>query len=417
MLKSLAVVTALVPAAAIAVALILFAIIDGPGQMAHAGPGDVTRVAIDTVIDDDGDQHEDGSQGSAGDDECTDGIDNDADTATDANDTDCQTGQYLDNDDTVIGTIDNCFQLSAIGDTLAFDLVVQGVDAEDRIAGYQVDIDFDPSVINIIGVTDVDAAGSTPPDNVSIISRLQSGGGAGFQSLSEFVADWNPDTDGSFETVAQDATAVPNSDPANRHEDGEGVLSRITVEAVGAGVSPLLIPGPLGGIPSNGVPELIIIAGDGPYVALPIPVENVGVAAISVGQVCVAPTPTPTPTPTATPTPTPTPTPTGGATPTPTATPAGTTTPTPAGTATPAPTGTGTPTATATPTGTPAGAPSAGPPTGDGIPVDEGGGSVLPWLFVGLGAAIAVAATGYATYSARSEFASLGGRTRRRLSH
>lgn len=79
---------------------------------------------------------------------------------------------------------------------------------------------------------------------------------------------------------------------------------------------------------------------------------------------------------------TPTPTPTTGTTPTPT-------------------TGT-TPTADASPTPTPLGAvqPPAGslPPTGDSIPVQGDSGSMLRWVFVGLGSAIAAMASAYVIY-------------------
>src|SRR4030042_6664718 len=80
----------------------------GEGEVVHAGPGDVTLVAIDMDI----------------------------------------TG----NNDTTVGTIDDCKELANIGDTWTFDLIVQGVDPADKIAGYQVDIDYDPSVIQVDSV-------------------------------------------------------------------------------------------------------------------------------------------------------------------------------------------------------------------------------------------------------------------------
>ena len=68
-------------------------------------------------------------------------------------------------------------------------------------------------------------------------------------------------------------------------------------------------------------------------------------------------------------------------------------------TPTPTPRPGATATATPTPTGTPISGPTSGPPTGDAIPVDESGTSVLPWLFVGLGLALTVAAVGYVIYA------------------
>jgi hypothetical protein len=178
------------------------------------------------------------------------------------------------NDDTTVGTIEDCAEIGTVGDTLTFDLVVVGVDVADRIKGYQFDIDYDPAVIrfgidddsdglfeedcgiDLSGYTgmadwidndgdtlldeetcdhlDVDAAASNPPNDVTIISRLGSGGGVGFLHLSDTR------TGGSATLAAGDGTAVP-APPAN-HEYGDGVLARFTVTAVGTGTSPLLMP-------------------------------------------------------------------------------------------------------------------------------------------------------------------------------
>ncbi len=258
------------------------------------------------------------------------------------------------NDDSTVGTIEQCYEMSTVGETHTFDLVVKGVDPVDKIAGYQIDIDYDPSVIRI-GIDDdgdtlfdedpvdpysidddgdtqidedpwdfidVDAAGSTPPDDVTILSRIDSRGGAGFISISD--TQWNPN---SATFVAADLTISPP--PPDNHESGEGVLARITVTAVGTGTSGLIVPGPSGG--QDGFVDLMLMAGDGPLKHLPVPVNAVQIGAVSVGEPCVVPTPPP-PTPTPTPTPTPAPTPTATPAPTPTPTPTPTTptsTPTP----------------------------------------------------------------------------------------
>ena len=80
------------------------------------------------------------------------------------------------NDDSRVATIENCAQLARAGDTLTVDLVIQNVDPAVRIAGYQVDIDYDPKIIKITDVISFDAAGSTPPSNVTMISRINSKG-------------------------------------------------------------------------------------------------------------------------------------------------------------------------------------------------------------------------------------------------
>jgi hypothetical protein len=316
------------------------------------------------------------------------------------------------NDDSTVGTIQDCAELANVGDTLDIDVVVEGVHANDRIQGYQFDLDFDPAVLQIIDYIDIDAAGSNSPDDVTMISRISSAGGAGLTSASEFVIPALPDTDGSYQAAAVDGTAIvttsgqgfPNiHEPATAangfDDDGDtvvdnpgessedGVLARLTVEAVGTGTSQLVVPGSLGGIPIDGVPDLIVSDGNGTA----MPVATVETAAILVGAgtcAVVAPTPTPTPTPVPTLAPTVTPQPT----PTPTATPfAGTTT----GTATA--TGTGTATATSTPGGTGTGAGSL-PPTGDGIPVQEGQSSLFAWLLIALGAVTSLGAAGSLAY-------------------
>ncbi len=189
------------------------------------------------------------------------------------------------NNDSKVGAIQNCAELSKPGDTLTFDLVVQKVDPAVRIAGYQVDIDYDPAVIQINSVIDSDPAGSTPPNNVTILSRIASGGGVGYLILSEGDL---PDKDGSFTVAVADGTANPA--PPDNHEDGEGVLARIKVEAVGTGVSELIIGGPRGG--ADGNPDLMIFGGVGEFYGKAVPIGNVLNAAVSVGATCSPPPPT-----------------------------------------------------------------------------------------------------------------------------
>ena len=380
MLKTLTITVALASITAVALALILFGPVDGPVQVANAVPGTVTQVAIDT------------------------------DT----------TG----NNDTTIDTIEDCGTIPnvgthnenppAAGTTLVFDLVVQGVDPADLIRSYQFDIDYDESIIEIIRVTAVDgtpmteALGGLADGTVTMISRIDTWGGGSFISTSEPVAPTGnlADDDGSYTVAATDGTSeiASGTQPPDGHESGDGVLARITARSIASGTSPLLIPSVEGG--QDGIPDTYIADQDNAAIPIITTVQG-GAIFVGTGECVVPATPTPTPTPTGTPTPTPTgtptPTPTGGAgTPTPTRT----ATPTPTGgTGTPTPTQAGT--ATPTPTGTPAQVPSAAPPTGDGTPIDEGAGSILSWLFVGLGTALSLTATGYVAY----------GRSKRYLVH
>ena len=214
-----------------------------------------------------------------------------------------------DNNDSVVGTVNDCIEL-AVDDQIDIDLVVQGVDPADKIGGYQVDIDYDPAVISILNVVDVDPRGSAAPNDVTMISRINSTGGAGFLALTDISTNPN-----SITVAAADGTSdaffhvAAVQAPPQMHEPGDdtnaidddfdgtvdeadeasqdGVLARITVQAIGAGTSVLNIPGPSGG--ADGAPDQIITGGTGTYQGLPIPITDIDLAAISVGEACVPP--------------------------------------------------------------------------------------------------------------------------------
>lgn len=254
-----------------ALALLAFALvfsISGVGASTST-PGLARLVAVDTIIDDDGDT-------------------------------------VPDNDDSTIGPTQPCAQLG-ISDVLTFDLVAQGIDAVDRIAGYQFDVDYDPAVIQVLGVLDADAAGSTSPNDVTIISRTNSTGDPGFQGLSDVVSTFNSITlaavDGTEDAYAHlpgiqgfplmhepGSTTngidddfdgeIDNSDEGS----GEGVLARVTVQAIGVGTSPLAVPSTIGGADLN--PDAIVLAGGGPLAGTPLPIAGLFSGAISVGVPC-----------------------------------------------------------------------------------------------------------------------------------
>jgi len=79
---------------------------------------------------------------------------------------------------------------------------------------------------------------------------------------------------------AIDATSSP-APPAN-HESGDGVLARVTVIAVGSGVTDLDVGGTIGG--SDGFADVII--NSGVSAGAEIPVTTVTDGKIAVGQAC-----------------------------------------------------------------------------------------------------------------------------------
>jgi hypothetical protein len=215
------------------------------------------------------------------------------------------------NSATVLGSREPCISVSS-GTTFDVDITVTGV--TDLLA-WDIYFTFDPSVVNIAD------------RNVSML--LAHNDGSSVFNLSESV----PDSSGHYRTGAFDTECSPdNKGPC---ESGSGVLARLTLKAVGPGVSPAALPLYLGvGLG----PSLVDVDGhylgdangdnfyDGP----------VSAAWIAVDQACPSepppsPTPWPTPSPTATGSPTATPTSAPTVTPGPTSTPGVTATPTPAG--------------------------------------------------------------------------------------
>jgi hypothetical protein len=178
------------------------------------------------------------------------------------------------NTTTTIGTIDVCRDTDDeggaldVGDTFGIDVVIAGV-PNTKAALYA--IDYNSSVLK---VTAYDWA------------SWKYGSGIG-------ISDMMPDTDGQF-----------NTSWAGSVVSGDGVLTRITVQAVDNGQSDLkfyVTADPLG------QPE-VADAGGFPHVPPEVLVDDPpGGVRVVVGGTCSAP-PSPTPTPTPSPTPSPTPT-------------------------------------------------------------------------------------------------------------
>jgi hypothetical protein len=204
------------------------------------------------------------------------------------------------NNDTAIGTIESCGEIPnvgthnenppAAGTTLKFDLVVKGVDPADKISAYQFDIDYDETVIEIIGVIAVDGTptdellGGIASGTVTMISRIDSWGGAGFVSAgteSALPIFDLADDDGSYTVVGADGTQTTASGGfPTMHESGDGVLARITARSIATGTSPLTIPSVDGGVDGN--PDTIIASADNAV----IPVAAFQAGEVVVGGTC-----------------------------------------------------------------------------------------------------------------------------------
>ncbi len=208
-----------------------------------------------------------------------------------------------------------------VGATLDVDITVDEVPPLSGDAGglalFQVELSYDSAKLKVWAKS-------------SMMLGANPGSGPIFD-----LSDATPDTDGAFTAAFSDFS----TDPAAA-ESGPGVLIRITLEGVAAGLSDLTLSDPI-----------LLDNANNPY-----SVAEVLGGQVSVDSACPGTTPAVTPTPTATTTPTPSGTPAATPTPTPTATsaPAATPTPTPTATATggvtPTPTSTATPTPSPTPT-------------------------------------------------------------------
>jgi hypothetical protein len=237
-----------------------------------------------------------------------------------------------------LGPIDSCLSVST-GDAFQVDVFV--ADVTDLLA-WEVYLSYDMSVINIV-----------------------SRDGMMFQAANEGsrvfdVSEGLPDIDGRYGIAAVDLAEPPAPD------SGSGVLARLTLKAVGLGVSPLSLSpidinedgsmdlGPfLTNIEAESIADL---NGDGFFDG---PISNAQIAVDTVcpgGTPVASPTSIPTAVPTASSSPEATPTPTG----TPTATAAAS------------------PTVTASPTvSTPVASPTpGGPAEGEGSSSDDG----PPWV-------------------------------------
>jgi hypothetical protein len=172
-----------------------------------------------------------------------------------------------------VGAIQDCLAPSN-GGTFNVDIVAKGVPPFANFAGGLGGFDFvlvyDPSQLVITGIND---------------QMMLAVGANNIVDYSENP----PDTDGHFHVRAYDLS--------NNPESGNGVLARITLNAIGSGQSnlSLIAPPPA----RDGAPQIV----DNENWIYPI--NSVDGALIRIDSACGTPTPTPSPTPIPTPTSTP----------------------------------------------------------------------------------------------------------------
>ena len=174
------------------------------------------------------------------------------------------------------GAVQPCRSVSN-GATLDVDVVIDIDAPPPGVAGVEFDLLYNPAVVNVIDV-----------DNDFWFYQ---------NDPTAFDLTETPDSDGSFKV----ALAMIDQDGSD-YVNGRGVISRITLEAVGIGTSQLVIGGNLEIL--NGESEDLVEPGT----------EMTG-ATVAVGEECGVATPTPSPTTSPSPAPTPAPTPPGSQTP------------------------------------------------------------------------------------------------------
>lgn len=113
---------------------------------------------------------------------------------------------------THVETIEDCISLSAVGQTAVVDLVADQVPA-DGMGGFETDVLYNPAIVKVTAVQ-----GSF---------LLASSGSSSISSFSNTV----PDTDGDFRTSFLDSSTS--------YESGEGILVRLTFQAVATGKTTL----------------------------------------------------------------------------------------------------------------------------------------------------------------------------------
>jgi len=115
---------------------------------------------------------------------------------------------------TSLGSQDICLEVAA-GATVEVDVTVSAIPSERPLTAFQLDLFYD---LNIVNVTTA---------NVAMLLGVNEGSNV-IPALSDSV----PDSDGAFQSAALDLSTSAG-------ETGPGVLSRITLKAVGTGITVL----------------------------------------------------------------------------------------------------------------------------------------------------------------------------------
>ena len=158
------------------------------------------------------------------------------------------------NSATSLGAIQRCTSIDS-GDSLDIDIVVDSIPSQFPVVSFQYNLIYDPEVFRVTAV-----------NNGLLLAA--NGGYQPFEGLSDPL----PDTDGDFLMANLDAGTNPG-------ETGPGVLSRVTLQATGGGVSSL---GLIHAGVVNDAAELI-------------PIDKIDFAAVAVGASCPQVLPEPSP--------------------------------------------------------------------------------------------------------------------------
>ena len=159
---------------------------------------------------------------------------------------------------TSLGPLNACTRVDA-GGTVKLDLVVDAVPASRPLIAYQINVEYDPNLLEV-----------TAADNEFLL------GAKGAYEPFEGLSDPLPDRDGNYLIIIADIGSQPD---LNNIESGPGVLTRLTFKGKGQGLSTVA---PVFNPPDE-YPALIDMQNT------TIGVDSIGAASVAVGQVCPGP--------------------------------------------------------------------------------------------------------------------------------
>jgi Cohesin domain len=168
------------------------------------------------------------------------------------------------NSGTAVGTIDTCRSVNQ-GDTFQIDIVVQGVPpaatggSSGGIAGFSYNFHYDPKVLTVTAADNSLMLGSTLFEFIE--ANYLAGGSA----------NPLPATSGDMRVDVGDLSGIPKS--------GDGVLSRLTIQAVGPGQSTITLDDEVG----KNSETTLLQPGGVPYDPTSVNQQN---ALVTVGQPC-----------------------------------------------------------------------------------------------------------------------------------